>query len=238
MRSIILALILLAGCSSRAPEPVPAPVVPKDNPKDAYVDRLEKEAGEGAAALVAARPHLEGKGKPLVELTETRLSGIQQPTAANVEKYRKAIDSQKALDEEKAKAKKVDEETTKLANRIAQMDRENAELRTSIEAMKKEERWKDVQEAFLKMAVFFGVVGAAFLAANALIGKGLRSGVVMFLLSGVSAATPFVLRDLIESPWFKYTALAVVVGGMAFAFWSAISTHKEVKSRLRTEGGS
>lgn len=238
MRSIILALILLAGCSSRAPEPAPVPVVPKDNPKDAYVDRLEKEAGEGAAALVAARPHLEGKGKPLVELTETRLSGIQQPSAANVEKYRKAIDSQKALDEEKAKAKKVDEETTKLANRIAQMDRENAELRTSIEAMKKEERWKDVQEAFLKMAVFFGVVGAAFLAANALIGKGLRSGVVMFLLSGVSAATPFVLRDLIESPWFKYTALAVVVGGMAFAFWSAISTHKEVKSRLRTEGGS
>lgn len=237
MRPLILAL-LLVGCSSK-PQPEPAPVIPpKVNAKDAYVDRLEKEAGEGAAALAAARPHIEGKGKPLVELTETRLSGIQQPTAANVEKYKKAIDSQKAMDEERAKAKKVDEETTKMANKVAEMDRENAALKANIEAMKKEEAWKDVSEGFLKMAMVFGFAGAAFMLANTLIGKGMKSGVVMFMLSGVSAATPFVLRDLVESPWFKYTALGVVILGLGFALWSAFSTHKEVKSRLRTEDGN
>jgi len=230
-------MLLLCGCCSK-PQPVIQPPQPETPEKDAYVKRLESEAGEGAAALAAAKPHLEGKGKPLVELTETRLTGIQKPSAESVQKYVKAMDNQKAMDDEKAKAKKVDEETSRMAARIAQMDKENNDLKTSIETMKKEDAWKEVRESFLKMAMLFGFAGAAFILANTLIGKGLRSGVVMFLLSGVSAATPFVLRDLVESPWFKYTALAVAALGVLFGIWSAFATHKEVRSRLRTGEGS
>lgn len=232
MRKLIL-LLALCGCTSKPDPAVKAPA-PETPAKDAYVERLEAEAGEGAAALAAAKPHIEGKGKPLVELTETRLSGIQKPTAAAVEKYSKAINNQKAMDEEKAKAKKVDEETSKMAARIAQMDKENNDLKTSLETMKKEDAWREVRESFLKMAMLFGFAGAAFILANTLIGKGLKSGVVMFMLSGVSAATPFVLRDLVESPWFKYTAIGIAVLGLGFGAWAAISTHREVRSRLRT----
>lgn len=230
MRYLLLSLLLL-GCTTKAPEPVV--VVKKENGRDAYVDRLEHEASEGAAAVAVAKKNVEGKGKPLLDLTETRLSGIKKPTAEQVSKFEATLASTKAMEAEQAKAKKVDEETTKMANRIAQMDKENNELKESLKAMAKQKDWDKVVEKFLFMAMVFGFAGAAFIVANTFIGKGLRAGVTMFILSGVCAATPFVLQDMIDSLWFKWAFGACVVLGMAYGMYAGLHTHKEVRTRLR-----
>jgi cytosine/uracil/thiamine/allantoin permease len=230
-----LLLLFLCGCAT-APKPVVAPEPPNKN-RDAYVDRLEHEASEGAAAIIVAKKNVEGKGKPLLDLTETRLTGIKKPTAEQVDKFSKTITSSKALETEQTKAKQVDAETTKMAKIIADKDRENEDLRNSISAMKKEEAWKKVQDTFLLMALAFGFAGAGFMVANTFIGKGLRAGVIMFLLSGVCAATPFVLRDVVEALWFRW-ALGISVGiGIAYGLYAGLHTHREVKCRLLSPKG-
>jgi hypothetical protein len=229
MRAIILS-ILLVGCASK-PAPAPAPE-PATKTRDAYVDRLEHEASEGAAAIVVAKKNVEGKGKPLLDLTETRLSGIKKPTAEQVTKFEATLANTKALQTEQAKAKKVDEETTTLANRIAEMDKENTALKDSIKAMNKEKEWEKIADKFLLMAMVFGFAGAAFVVANTFIGKGLRAGVVMFIMSGICAATPSVLRDVVESDWFRWAFGACILLGMAYGMYAGLHTHKEVKCRL------
>lgn len=226
-----LLMFLLCGCATTPP---PAPVVvQKDNGRDAYVDKLEHEASEGAAAVAVAKKNVEGKGKPLLDLTETRLSGIKKPTAEQVTKFEATLANTKALETEQAKAKKVDEDTTKMANRIAQIDKENNELKESLKAMAKQKDWDKVVEKFLLMAMVFGFAGAAFIVANTFIGKGLKAGVTMFILSSVCAATPFVLQDMIESWWFKWAFGLCVVLGMAYGMYAGLHTHKEVRTRLR-----
>lgn len=233
MRAIILS-ILLVGCASKpAPMPAPGPD-PATKTRDAYVDRLEHEASEGAAAIVVAKKNVEGKGKPLLDLTETRLSGIKKPTAEQVTKFEAALANAKAMEEEKARANKVDEETTKLANRIAEMDKENTALKESIKAMNKQKEWDKISDKFLLMAMVFGFAGAAFVVANTFIGKGLKAGVVMFIMSGICAATPSVLRDVVESDWFRWAFGACVLLGMAYGMYAGLHTHKEVKCRLRS----
>jgi hypothetical protein len=234
MKAIILSL-LFVGCATK-PAPVP-PSEPATKTRDAYVEKLEHEASEGAAAIVVAKKNVEGKGKPLLDLTETRLSGIKKPTAEQVTKFETTLASTKAMETEQAKAKKVDEETTKLANRIAEMDRENTALKDSIKAMNKEKEWEKVSDKFLLMAMVFGFAGAAFVVANTFIGKGLKAGVVMFMMSGICAATPSVLRDMVESNWFKWAFGACVVLGMAYGMYAGLHTHKEVKCRLRSPEG-
>ncbi len=227
-----LLLLLLCGCT-QAPKPTAPLPEPASKDRDAYVDRLEHEASEGAAAIIVAKKNVEGKGKPLLDLTETRLSGIKKPTAEQVDKFDKTITNVKALEAEQAKAKKVDEETTKMAKVIAEKDKENQDLKNSITALKKEEAWKQVQDKFLYMAMVFGFAGAAFIVANTFIGKGLKAGVVMFLLSAVCAATPFAIRDMVEAWWFKWAFGACVVLGMAYGMYAGLHTHREVKCRLR-----
>jgi hypothetical protein len=234
MKAIILS-VLLVGCATK-PAPVPAPE-PATKTRDAYVDKLEHEASEGAAAIVVAKKNVEGKGKPLLDLTETRLSGIKKPTAEQVNKFEATLASTKAMQTEQDKAKKVDEETTKLANRIAEMDKENTALKDSIKAMNKEKEWAKISDKFLLMAMVFGFAGAAFVVANTFIGKGLRAGVVMFIMSGICAATPSVLRDVVESEWFRWAFGACVLLGMAYGMYAGLHTHKEVKCRLRRPEG-
>lgn len=234
MKAIILS-VLLVGCATK-PAPVPAPE-PATKTRDAYVDRLEHEASEGAAAIVVAKKNVEGKGKPLLDLTETRLSGIKKPTAEQVNKFEATLASTKAMQTEQDKAKKVDEETTKLANRIAEMDKENTALKDSIKAMNKEKEWEKISDKFLLMAMVFGFAGAAFVVANTFIGKGLKAGVVMFIMSGICAATPSVLRDVVESEWFRWAFGACVLLGMAYGMYAGLHTHKEVKCRLRSPEG-
>jgi len=226
-----LLLLLLCGCTT-TPKPIIQPE-PENKSRDAYVDRLEHEASEGAAAIIVAKKNVEGKGKPLLDLTETRLTGIKKPTAEQVDKFDKTINNSKALEAEQAKAKKVDEETTKMAKIIADKDKENETLRNNITAMNKEKEWAKVSEKFLWMAVVFGFASAAFIVANTFIGKGLKAGIVMFMLSAVCAATPFVIRDMVEAWWFKWAFGACVLIGMAYGMYAGLHTHREVKCRLR-----
>ena len=88
-----LLLLLLCGCTT-TPKPVIQPE-PENKNRDAYVDKLEHEASEGAAAIIVAKKNVEGKGKPLLDLTETRLTGIKKPTAEQVDKFDKTINNSK-----------------------------------------------------------------------------------------------------------------------------------------------
>jgi hypothetical protein len=225
-----LLTLLLVGCTTVVPPPhVPEPA---NKNRDDYVNKLEHEASEGAAALNVAKKNVEGKGKPLLDLTETRLAGIKKPTAEQVEKFAATLGNTKALEAEQTKAKAVDVETTKLYERVAKADRDNEALRNSIQAMNKEKEWAKVSDKFLWMAVVFGFAGAAFIVANTFIGKGLKAGVVMFLLSAVCAATPFVLRDVVEAEWFRWAFGSCVIIGMVYGMYCGLHTHKEVRSRL------
>lgn len=228
---LLLAWLLgLSGCCS-APE-APAVPAPANKEKDAYVARLENEAGEGAAALVAAKPHIEGKGKPLVELTETRLSGIRKPTQEAVDKFKKAIDNQKAMDDEKAKAKKVDEETDKLLKRVTQVDKENEELKNSIATMKREKAFEDLRNVCFWLTTAFALGGAGLLVMSTVIGKGRSGGLVLLLVAAGSAAAPFVIQDVVGSLWFRIGVAAVLVLSTAYGLWSAYDAHMDAKRRL------
>ena len=232
-------LLVLSGCSTKGDNKPEVPVIPPaaNKEKDAYVDRLESEAGEGAAALAAAKPHIEGKGKPLVELTETRLSGIQKPKQETVDKYRRAIESQKALDEEKNKAKKVDEETDKLSKRVAEVDKENNDLKTSIEAMKREEAYEDLRDVCFWLTTIFAVAGAGLLVMSTVIGKGRAAGLILLLVSAGSAAAPFVIRDVVESLWFRLAIGAVIVLAGCFGLYAGYDAHMEARRRLTKPDG-
>ena len=118
-----LLTLLLVGCTTVVP-PLPVPE-PASKNRDEYVDKLEHEASEGAAALNVAKKNVEGKGKPLLDLTETRLAGIKKPTAEQVDKFAATLGDTKALEAEQTKAKAVDVETTKLHERVAKADRDN-----------------------------------------------------------------------------------------------------------------
>lgn len=228
-------LLGLSGCRS-APELPPVPP-PSNKEKDAYVARLENEAGEGAAALVAAKPHIEGKGKPLVELTETRLSGIQKPKQETVDKYAKAIDNQKALDAEKAKAKKVDEETDRLSKRVAEVDKENEQLKNSIATMKREKAFEDLRAVCFWLTTAFALGGAGLLVMSTVIGKGRSGGLVLLLVAAGSAAAPFVIQDVVDSLWFKVSVGLVLILSTAYGLWSAYDAHMDAKRRLTKPEG-
>lgn len=226
-----LLMFLMVGCTTVAP---PVPVVQQSNKdKDKYVDRLEHEASESAAAIIVAKKNVTGKGKPLLDLTETRLSGIKKPTAEQVDKFDKTLADTKALETEQTKAKAVDAETTKLYERVAKTDKENEDLRTSIAAMNKEKSWDKLSGRFFWMATIFGLGGGALLVVSTFVGgQGRLASLCMIVLSVFFGGAPFVIRDTIESPWFMPVSLSVAGLAAIWGTWAYLHSHRQIKSRL------
>lgn len=225
-------LVSQVGCKS-APEPVPPPVVIKTNPeKDAYITRVEKEVSEAAAAVTVS---IKSKTIELLPLTETRLNGIAKPTPDQVRKYESALTSKAELKKEEAKAAKVDAETTALYDRVNKMDKENAELKATIEAERRAKAFDELRNKCITLAGLFAIGGAGLLVLSTFVGKGKAAGVTLLLLAGITAAAPYLIEDLINATWFKWTAGSVVVLGILWGVKEAIEGHTEVRSRLTQE---
>ena len=228
----LLPVLLLTACQS-VPPPLPDVKVVDNPKKDAYIEKLESEAGEGAAALAVAKDRLAGAGLPLVGLTYDRLSGIRQPTKATMDKYAKTLGDNKALRVEEDKAKKVDEETTNLYGMVEQMDAENRELKAQLEAAAKEKAWGELRDKFLTISGVFAFAGAGLLVASTFVGgKGKGAGVCMILLSVFFGGAPFVIRNIIEAWWFPYATVSVCLLAGLWGAWEYHQSHKELKSRL------
>jgi hypothetical protein len=235
MKAIILSVILLTAC-----ETIPNPSVQVvDNPqKDTYIERLEVEAQESAAALLVAKDNVTGKGLPLIELTQQRMAGIRQPIPPLITKYTKMIDDEKAFKAEQERVDKVDAETSMLYDMVEAKDRENAELKASLAAQAKEHAWDELRSKFLTLSGIFAMVGAGIIVISTFTGgKGKGAGVCMILLSVFFGGAPFVIREFIESVYCLPILLTLAGLGAAWAAWSLRCSHKELKSRLTQPEG-
>ncbi len=228
----LLPVLLLTACQS-VPPPLPEVKVVDNPKKDAYVERLENEAGEGAAALAVAKDRLTGAGVPLVGLTYDRLAGIKQPTKAMLDKYAKTLGDDKALKVEEEKAKKVDEETSNLYGMVEQMDAENRELKAQLEAAAKEHAWGELRAKFLTLSGIFAIAGAGLLVVSTFVaGKGRGAGLCMIALSVFFGGAPFVIRDVVEAWWFPYATASACLLAAVWGMWVYHASHREIKSRL------
>jgi hypothetical protein len=221
---------ILAGCCT-----IPDPVVKVvDNPeKDRYIAKIEAEASDGASALSVASKSIEGKGKSLVELTQVRLAGIKEPSVAKVAEYQKAMLDPSLLAKERERAAKVEAEADRLQQEAERLDEENAGLREALASAQREKDWGELRTKFIGIAGAFAFVGAGlFVLSTFLGGVGRFAGFVMISLSVFFGGAPFVIRSVVESPWFHMATAALCLLAMAWGGYAYWKSHRAVKSRL------
>jgi len=225
-----LLAILLTGCCT--PQEPTIKVV--DNPeKDTYIRKLESEASDGASALSVATKNIEGRGKGLVELTQVRLAGIKEPSVAKVAEYEKAMIDPSLLAKERDRASKVDAETDRLQQEAERLDEENSQLRAILEAQQAEKEWGELRTKFLGVAGIFAFIGAGlFILSTFLGGTGRSAGFIMIGLSTFFGGAPFVIRSVVESPWFHMATAVLCLLAIAWGTYSYWKSHRAVKSRL------
>jgi len=171
MRWLLLTLPL-CGCSvfsTKTPEP---PVIISNNEqKDAYITKVEAVISESASALTAVAPALPaGIPREIVEGQVTRLSGISKASVEKVKEFERIIKEQdkKAVEKDKQKASKVDEETDKLWAVVEEQNQQIAleqAMRETAELQAREERKTKVvfQASSASLALLvFGILVTAF----------------------------------------------------------------------------
>lgn len=242
---LAVSLLALIGCSSK-PEPkaeVKEVVKIVDNPeKDRYIDRVEHEASEAAAALIAAKPGVTPPHSKLVELTTERMSGLKKPSAEQVKKYEDALKSESAMKAEKDKATKVDTETTELYNRVEKVDSENKDLKEKIRLLEeqrqaeiRQEAYEDLRDVCLLLCTILTVAGVGIALIGYWMGKGVKAGVLISLAGLTVGAAPLVIQDIVEAAWFKWTVGVVVVLGIAYGIYELFDTDVKVRRKKASE---
>lgn len=242
---LAVSLLALIGCSSR-PEPkaeVKEVIKIVDNPeKDKYIDRVEHEASEAAAALIAAKPGVTPPHSKLVELTTERMSGLKKPSAEQVKKYEEALKSEAAMKAEKDKATKVDTETTELYNRVEKVDSENKDLKEKIRLLEeqrqakiRQEAYEDLRDVCLLLCTILTVAGVGIALIGYWMGKGVKAGVLISLAGLTVGAAPLVIQDIVEAAWFKWTVGVVVVLGIAYGIYELFDTDVKVRRKKASE---
>lgn len=165
----ILPSLFLLGCST---PPKQAPVIISNNEqKDAYITKVEAVISESASALTAVAPSLPtGIPREIVEGQITRLSGVSKASVEKVKEFERMIKEkdQKAVEKDKQKAAKVDEETNKLWAVVEEQNLQieiEQQLREQAEQVAIEERKTKVafqaSSASLGLLVF-GILVTAF----------------------------------------------------------------------------
>jgi PBP1b-binding outer membrane lipoprotein LpoB len=242
---LAVSLLALNGCSSK-PEPkaeVKEVVKIVDNPeKDRYIDRVEHEASEAAAALIAAKPGVSPPHSKLVELTTDRMSGLKKPTQEQVKKYEDALKSEAAMKAEKEKASKVDAETTALYDRVEKVDSENKDLKEKLRLLEeqrqadiRQEAYEDLRDMCLLLCAILTVAGVGIALIGYWMGKGIKAGVLVSLAGLSVGAAPLVIQDIVESAWFKWTVGTIVVAGIAYGIYELFDTDVKVRRKKASE---
>jgi hypothetical protein len=135
MRFIIVA-ILLTGCATKQPEPITPPKI-ENKEKDKYIEKVEAVVSDSASALTAVVPVLDkGTVREVVEAQVTRLSGVAKPDVKKVQEFTRIISQNdtKAIEKDKKKAEKVEEETNALYDLVMQKDFEISEAYAKADA--------------------------------------------------------------------------------------------------------
>jgi len=236
----LVAFLALTGCQTTEPKVEVKEIVKiVDNPeKDKFIDRIEYEASEAAAALTVVQPLVTGPQAKLIELTKDRMAGLKKPSAEQVKKYEKALIDATALKTEQVKAGKVDEETTQLYERVEKVDSENKDLKEKVRLMEEQrqveiraEAYEDLRDTCLLLCTILTVAGVGIALVGYWIGKGIKAGVLVALAGLAVGAAPLVIQDVVEAPWFKWSVGAIVVAGMAYGIYELFDTDKQVRRR-------
>lgn len=238
----LVALCALTGCQWFTPAPkieVKEIIKIVDNPeKDKYIDRVEHEASEAAAALIVVQPAVKGSQAKLVELTKDRMAGLKKPSAEQVQKYEKALVDEATMKAEQEKARKVDEETTKLYERVEKVDSENKDLKEKLRLLEEQrqaeiraEAYEDLRDTCLLLCTILVVAGVGIALIGYWMGKGIKAGVLVALAGLGVGAAPLVIQDVVEAYWFKWTIGGVVLSGIAYGIYELFDTDKQVRRR-------
>jgi len=131
---IFLFFLLLVGCVTTQEEQV---VVDNNPKKDEYIDYIENVAADAAAGVLAVQEKLQNEDikSQVLESQFIRLSGIKPPSVAKLEEQRAIIanNDTKAASEDKAKAVKIDKETTELYSKVAALDKKLSDAKAAEE---------------------------------------------------------------------------------------------------------
>lgn len=245
LRVLVVLLVALTGCSS-TPEPkaeVKDVVKIVDNPeKDKYIDRIEHEASEAAAALTAAKPGVTPPHSKLVDLTTERMAGLKKPSQEQVKKYEDALKDEAKMKAEKDKAKAVDAETTELYNRVEKVDSENKDLKEKVKLLEeqrqaeiRQESYEDLRDVCLLLCTILVIAGVGIALIGYWMGKGVNAGVLISLAGLTVGAAPLVIQDIVEAAWFKWTVGVVVVLGIAYGIYELFDTDVKVRRKKASE---
>ncbi len=190
MRYVLLFLVL-TGCST---VPTPPVVVSNNGQKDAYIAKVEEVVSESASALTAVTPSVPaGVPREIVKGQVERLSGVSKPTDARIKEYERIIREKdlKAAEEDKKRAAKVDEETSKLWAEVEKKDK----MLTEAIAVREEAKRQLQEERKTKLTLqaslaclgllVFGVLVTAFAPSIFLKRAGIIVVVLAVLLEGL-----------------------------------------------------
>lgn len=189
MKSLVYAVIVftLCGCAFFQKDKPPV-VVSNNNEKDAYITKVEAVVSESASALTAVAPSLPaGIPREIIEGQITRLTGISKASVDKVKEFERIVKDKdsKAVEKDKQKASKVDEETDKLwavvEEQSEQIALEQALREQAQEEAKLERKTKvayQASSASLGLLVF-GILVTAF-------SPWKKSGVTVIVLSVIS----------------------------------------------------
>jgi hypothetical protein len=201
----LFVFVTLCGCSTQPKQPEPiTPIKFENKEKDKYIEKVEAVVSDSASALTAVVPSLDkGTVRELVEAQVTRLSGVAKPSVAKVEEFTRIIkqNDTKAVEKDKAKAEKVNDETEALYEMVMLRDielqdansrAEKAVARADME-FKQKELWR-YSTVGLGMFVA-GVLAIAFTPFK-------KEGFVVILGGMLAMASAWIF----ESAWFDWIA--------------------------------
>lgn len=229
MEKVILLALFLVGCST-APTPPPAPlppVAPLNEKKEAYINHIEEEASEAAAALSA----IAGKnGEPsdrVIGITINRLQSIQKPSQEQIRKWAASIGDVKKLDKEDEKTKKLEQELNEAWTAVAVAD-------AQIESLSKAEAYEDIRDACIWLGSILTLAGVALSVAGMWVGRGMKEGGFVLAVGIGIIAAPLVIQDVVEAPWFKWTIASTFVTSLGFGLWRLFHVEKKVRHYCRS----
>lgn len=237
---ILIASLLIVGCSTMPEQSKPPIKIVENEKKDEYIEYVEKEVSQSAAALVAIS---EGVAKPysdVLSLTITRLSGIRQPDEEQIKRFRLALNDAGVLKNETKQAENVKKESDDLYAIVVQVDEENASLKEQIKVLEaerqskiREDSYKDIRNTCMLLGGVLTLCGVALAVAGSWLGKSAKQGILVFIAGVIIISAPLVIQDIVESVWFKVGIGCCFATALGYGLWVMFHTDKEMKTKIK-----
>lgn len=208
-------LLSIVGCAT-APEPT---IIVRDNKeKDAYINKVEQvisDAGAGLQAVLEVTPK-DSIQYAVLEAQAVRLGGIKPPAVAKLAEQRAIIGNKdvKSAEVDKVNAQKVDEETSRLWERVESLDSELA-IANAAKELAIEEKARAIKDRILYMVtcvgLFIATIGIMIVAfTTKKIG-----GTILIVSGGLAVSCAWIF----DSEWFHWIAgigVGLIVGDLLF----------------------